>query len=293
MCKYPHQKVFFDRLRPLLARQYNLANWLTVVLEITNSTAHKKLRGEVAVGFDELAAICKVLPEAAFLIPELLQLQEGMVALRTRFSQENYLEQLLSQLLKLLQALDKSGSGHLKLIWRDLPMFVLLAKPVLLHFKLHFWKQVPLFGSLPENILQMAQAIWQLYQQIPSDEIWYSGAIEHFQAQLNFAINQKWIQDYQKDGVERALRSALHLFNNMHESHPEKRLYIQNFCLGPSSGIFGTHSEKLLITSAADGKYLFSKDEELIEQFHKVFENMGNAAAPLSSKPFFQNTVFD
>jgi hypothetical protein len=289
MVKFFQQRIFFAELRKLMPAHYNMANWMMRILNITNSTAHKKIRGEVALGFDELGLICQDLPEAAYLIPDLLHLTDSFVALRPGINQEFDLDLFLDRLLDFLRKLQKKPNAHIYLICRDLSLFLILSRPELLTFKAALWSNAFSSGTMPQlasATLKKADLILDLYRQIPSTELWFAHSVNHFYAQLTCAESSGFIPDYQKDKILRGLNTALYQFRGMLMGL--KDINTIEFCLAPSCGLFFSDDVSYVVSSAADGRYFFSKDSGLIVQFWQTMHLMKRFSTPLNDAPFYK-----
>jgi hypothetical protein len=289
MVKFSQQRIFFAELRKLMPAHYNMANWIMRILGITNSTAHKKIRGEVALGFDELGLICQDLPEAAYLIPDLLHLTDSFVALRPGINREFDLDLFLDRLLDFLRKLQKKPNAHIYLICRDLSLFLILSRPELLTFKAALWSNAFSSGSFPKlssETLKKSGLIMDLYRQIPSTELWFVHSVNHFYTQLACTESSGFILGYQKDKLTRELNTALYQFRGMPSGL--KQIGTIEFCLAPSCGLFSSDEVSYVVSSAAEGKYFFSKDSGLIVQFWQTMHLMKRFSIPLDEAPFYK-----
>jgi hypothetical protein len=177
----PYQLDFIQRLKMMLPAHISLADQLTEILEVSQDSAYRRIRGETAMSVDEAIKLCNhyKIPIAYFTdeIPGLVNFKY--------LPPDGKKESFYKHLQMIFQSTDSMlNHDNRRMIYAaiDAPLFQHFGFEKLAAFKMHFWMHVidgiPGFkdyydmNDIDREFLSLAKKIHETYMEIPSDEIW-------------------------------------------------------------------------------------------------------------------------
>ncbi len=134
------QQAFFNHIKSTLPPHLSMVDEIADLLEISNDSAYRRIRGEKPIGLDEIQKLCKHYKVS---LDQLLQLNSDTVIFSANlgdsmlYNLKNYLEGILMN-LTLIRSLPGSQYYCFN---KDIPMFYFMQFPVLAAFKFFFWKR--------------------------------------------------------------------------------------------------------------------------------------------------------
>jgi hypothetical protein len=176
---------------------------LTELLHCSADSLYRRLRGETDFLLHEAIIIANHLNIS---LDSLYKLPTGLIQFNTRQLINEVdgnavatIEAYVQQLLHDFTMVDKLGIVHMYYAAKDLPLFAFFANDTLTEFKLYFWYLV-LFGPsqqrmpfkqqwLPQQVLQQAKQLYQLYNVHPSTEIWNYESINSTLHQVKYCVD--------------------------------------------------------------------------------------------------------
>jgi hypothetical protein len=194
----PAQTQFIQKLKESIPANHSLVEEMADLLEISTDSAYRRIRGETALTIDEVTRLC-----SHYRIPFDFTGADGEAGSSVTFTYNhlssdirNFEEYLgkLSAHMKQIKAADPK-----EIIWaaEDVPIFHHFRYPALTAFKLFYWSKsilnVPEFenkkfgkGLVPEKPMERVQEIYDLYNSIPSIEIWSEDTINSTLKQVEY-----------------------------------------------------------------------------------------------------------
>ncbi|MBK8342189.1 MAG: hypothetical protein IPL12_02010 [Bacteroidetes bacterium] len=177
----PYQLDFIQRLKLMLPAHISLADQLTEILEVSQDSAYRRIRGETAMSVDEAIKLCNhyKIPIAYFTdeIPGLVNFKY----LPPDGKKETFYKHL-QMVFNSSDALLNHDDRRIIYAAIDAPLFQHFAFEKLAAFKMHFWMHVidgvegfkPYYdiNDIDREFLALAKKIHETYMVIPSDEIW-------------------------------------------------------------------------------------------------------------------------
>jgi hypothetical protein len=190
------QQLFFNHIKSKLPPHLSFVDEVAALLNISNDSAYRRIRGEKPIGLDEVQMLCN---KYHISLDQLLQIQSNTVIFSgnrldsASFGLTQYLQDICNnlELFKLLE------QPHLYYYNKDIPVFHYMQFPELSAFKFFFWKRTLIGypemarqqftgeGSSSE-ILEVAKKIINHYIQIPSTEIWNEESVHITIRQIEF-----------------------------------------------------------------------------------------------------------
>lgn len=175
------QQTFLRKIKDLMPAHYSLADELAELLAMSVDSAYRRIRGETALSIDEIVKICK---HYRLSFDALSGLQTGSVLLNYKMmnSKEDFRNYLLN-LLDIVQKVKNSKNGQVIYMADDIPLTHHFHYKEQAAFKMFYWLQSilnepSLLGKkfapdlIDEELLNLAQQVGELYEQVPSIEIW-------------------------------------------------------------------------------------------------------------------------
>lgn len=177
----PFQLGFFRKLKQLLPGHISLVDAVAEILEISQDSAYRRIRGETALSVDEAIRLC-----GHYRIPITMFTENipGLANFRYR-PREQTLDNFgkyLAIIEKNIEELMLSDTKELIYAAVDAPIFYYFSMEPLARFKMHFWLNTILGvgdlkstfrkNSIPADFIQQGRAIYEHSLRVPSIEIW-------------------------------------------------------------------------------------------------------------------------
>ena len=197
------QAQFFDRIKQKINPALSLVNEIADVLEVSNDSAYRRLRGETAVSLDEALILAK---HFGISLEEIAPAKSDAVVFgRSTFREQTtdfdqYLQLTEEYLLRIANTTKKHGIYAAK----DIPVFHYFQVPDFGRFKLFFWlktirssKAIDAmkfdFGIVPDALVKKASTVAKIYFQIPFSEIWNEDTINTALRQIDYFHEAGWL----------------------------------------------------------------------------------------------------
>jgi hypothetical protein len=181
------QQSFFNHIKSKHASHLSFVDEIAELLNISNDSAYRRIRGEKPISLDETRVLCNKFQVS---IDQLLHTKNNTVlfsgnrvdSINFRFNE--YLQDVANN-LRLFKTLK---NAQIFFFNKDVPLFHFMQFPELSAFKFFFWKRT-LIGypdlakqqftgaESDEEILQIATDVINLYTGISSTEIWTEESI--------------------------------------------------------------------------------------------------------------------
>lgn len=190
------QETLFQLIKNKLNGEDSLGNALSDVLSISSDAVYRRYRGETPLTIQEVKKLC-IHFDLSF--DALCEMGQGKVVFsypplnKFDFSLESYLEGILHAFQK-LKAL---GGAEMILSVNNIQFFQLMNFPQLVRFKLYFWAkthlQIPDYKNelfkhdkTSEKAFALGKEILQIYNSIPSKEIYDPEYMRGFMRQIHY-----------------------------------------------------------------------------------------------------------
>lgn len=190
------QQLFFNHIKSKIPPHISFVDEVAELLNISNDSAYRRIRGEKPIGLDEIQVLCNKYQVS---LDQLLQIQTNTVIFSGNkvdtdsFDFNKYLQDIAANLVmfKMLPVKQFFYSN------KEIPLFHFMQFPELCAFKFFFWKR-NLIGypelakqqfsgeELDNEPLATAKKIIELYTQIPSTEIWNEDCVNIYIRQIEF-----------------------------------------------------------------------------------------------------------
>jgi len=176
------QQVFFNHIKGLLPPHISFVDEIAEILDISNDSAYRRIRGEKPIALEEIKKLCI---KYKISLDQLLHLNTdsflfvGQLTNNTNFNFENWLQACL----KVLQTIKSYQPNHMSYLAKEIPFFYYFLIPEIAAFKSFFfmksilfyedWKEVKF--SVKDDYSKYHE-IWReisnTFATIPGTEIW-------------------------------------------------------------------------------------------------------------------------
>lgn len=214
------QAQFIQKLKETVPPNHSLVEEMADLLQISTDSAYRRIRGETSLTIDEVTRLC-----SHYRIPFDFTGGAGSATSTVTFTYnhlstdignfEEYIGKLAAHMKQIKQSDPK------EIIWaaEDIPIFHHFRYPALTEFKLFYWSKsilnVPEFenkkfskGLVPKKTLVKVQEIYELYNSIPSIEVWSEDTI-------NSTLKQ--VEYYAGSGMFQSKAEALEVVEEVHQ----------------------------------------------------------------------------
>lgn len=190
------QQSFFQHIKSTLPLHISMVDEIAEVLNISNDSAYRRIRGEKAITMDEIS---KLATHFKISLDQLLHLKgdsfifTGKLADTSEKIFERWLENSLQQLSYVATFKDR----HLYFLTKDIPLFYHFQIPELAAFKNFFWMKSILHydalrgkkfsvNDINEEHLKIGKKIIEAYNKTPTTEIWNLESVNSTIRQIQF-----------------------------------------------------------------------------------------------------------
>ncbi len=191
------QTILMQRLKQALPSNISLADELADLLQISNDSAYRRMRGETALSIEEIASICKYFKLS---FDSFIDNNDDAVVNFTYHrlsSHANSFRDYLNNIKTDLEKIAKFDEKQIIFAAEDIPVFHHFAYPELSAFKIFYWKKSILnvkkfeeqkfdFKLIDKELLSIAADIINTYTKIPSIEIWSDDTANSTIKQIEF-----------------------------------------------------------------------------------------------------------
>lgn len=199
------QALLIAVVKDKIAGEESIGNALADVLHLSPDAVYRRTRGETSFTIQEVSKICK---HYGISFDALMELSNNHVTFQYNslgeydFSLDKYLEGILDGVKRIKQF----PNAEIILTVKDTPLFQFLNFPHLLRFKLYFWAKSFLnveeykneqfsYKKISEKTFQIGKEILQIYNGIPSKEIYDFDFMRGFVRQIQYYFDAYLFED--------------------------------------------------------------------------------------------------
>ena len=309
------QHLFFQHIKGLLPSHLSLVDGVADVLNISNDSAYRRIRGEKPIALEEIKKLCihfKISLDQFMHLNSDSFLFTGRLADRTNFSFELYLQNFLNQ-LNMVNSFDEKEMYY----WpKDVPIFYYYQFPELAAFKCFFWMKTVLeypeysrskfnFADFDEKLLKIGEKILDTYNIIPSHEIWnvdnvntYMQQIEYYKDTNVFASRNDIITLYEClekmiDHVEDQAEAGYKFNRNAKQSKGASvKIYVNEFIIGDNTVMAVLNKKPVVFLNHSFLNVFSTGDQAFCDYMYKYFQKLIRKSTLVSSVSEKQRSNF-
>lgn len=310
------QQSFFQHIKSILPNHLSLIDEIAEVLNISNDSVYRRVRGEKPITLDEAA---KLAAHYKISLDQFLHLQSDSFIFTGRLANESdhVFEEWMQETARQVNYINSFSHKHIFYLAKDLPLMQQFLVPELTAFKSFFWRKSILhydgmksvkFSSKKIDIqhILMGKKIIDTYNQIPSSEIWHIESINSTIRQIEFYRESgifKSEEDVQQlyAGVLRLvnhleLRAELGLKFNIDEkplpTAASYNLYNNELMLGDNTVLAQLDDQKITFLNHSVINYVATRDEQFNVHMNDAIQNLIRKSTQLSQVGEKERTRF-
>jgi len=300
------QQLFFKHVKDNLPSHLSLVDEIAELLNISNDSAYRRIRGEKAISFEEIRTLCS---HFSISLDQLFHLQTDTIIFLGKFinNKDFNFDQYIEEILRLLIYINSFGQKEIMFMSKDIPLFHHFNFPELAAFKSFFWMktilQYPLFGKkrfISDDFMgplsQTCTRIIEEYNKIPSVEIWHEESIhatirqiEYYKATKIFASEQDLDKVYEcllktvdhiEAQVEQGFKFALQDGDRVKRARYS--FYINEFVLGDNTYLITLDDSRLVLINHSVLNTMRTRDTYFAECTHEHFQSIIRRSTQIS-----------
>jgi len=274
-----------------LGNRASLIKWLQATLNIDYSSAHRKARGNSQLKLEELVLLSQKLPA----INKVWHHHNNTSLLVGKQSYFHDFESIEDYLNEVHGKMQQAVQNNMTLYYfaRDFPIFLFLAHPVLTDYKMSMWThELEQSGirNLPERIHRKCKAIFKRYLELPSEEIWFTKALQNQMDQLHWHHSIEAINSEELKTIKQAFAHTLQRFQEFAlegsktaDKPSNYHLFSSGFSTLNNGGIFKNESHQELSLALMSVFFMATTQKDMMAVFEREY------AAHLKSALSLQN----
>ena len=291
------QHLFFQHIKGLLPSHLSLVDEVADVLNISNDSAYRRIRGEKPIALEEIKKLCvhfKISLDQFLHLNSDAVLFAGSLTDRINFSFELYINGFLKN-VQMINSFDEKEMYY----WpKDVPIFYYYQFPELAAFKCFFWMKTVIeypeyskakfnFKDFDEKLVKVGEKILDTYIQIPSHEIWNVDNINTCMQQIEYykdinVFNSKndiiiLFECLEKmiDHVEAQAEAGYKFNTNAKGSKGAScKIYINEFIIGDNTIMAVINKKPIVFLNHSFINYFGTKDAVFSEYIFEYFQKL-------------------
>jgi hypothetical protein len=310
------QEYLFQLIKENLSPNDSLVEVVADLLNLSNDSAYRRIRGETPLILDEARILCE---RFSISLDGLLKTNPGSITFSSvevdtkEKSFENYLGGLLSN----LQYISSANQKEIIYLSKDIPVFYNFLYRPLFAFRYFFWMksiiQHPDFTNLPFSLDMLPYHVeelgWQInkvYNTIPSTQIWNTECVNSLISQIEY---------YREAGYFKSETDIDIIYTSLHEliEHIRERadsgtkfmpgensiskkenfnFFYNRIVLGDNTILVLLDDKKLVYLSYDVLNYMVTHDEAFCNNVHSKLQMMMKRSTLLSKASEKQRNIF-
>ncbi len=310
------QQSFFQHIKSILPTHLSLIDEIADVLNITNDSVYRRVRGEKPITLDEAA---KLASHFKISLDQFLHLQSDSFIFSGKLANESghVFEKWMQENLKQLAYVNSFKHKHLYYLAKDLPIMQQFMVPELTAFKSFFWRKSILhydemkgkrfsLKNIVEQHLLLGRKIIDTYNQIPSSEIWHIESINSTIRQIEFYRDSNIFET--EEDILQLYKAVLQLINHLELqadlglkfSIGEKplanaaryNLYNNELILGDNTVLAELDEMKMTFLNHSVINYISTRDVQFNTHMHDAIQNLIRKSTQMSGVGEKERTRF-
>ncbi|HKP31950.1 MAG TPA: helix-turn-helix domain-containing protein [Chitinophagaceae bacterium] len=310
------QQYLFERIRESVSPDQSLVSVIAEALHLSEDSSYRRIRGETPLILEEVKELCR---HFRISLDQLLQISNHSTLFETiRIHNKAYtFEAFLTDLVKRLEGVNSLQGKHVYYLTKDIPLFHHFIFKPLFAFRYFFWMksilQHPEFVNktftldcLPPAVEALGQRIVQLYNQIPSTEIWNTECVNSIILQLEFYREVGFFPSVQD--LKTVYRSLLETIRHIDmqaelskkfapgenpKHKPENFSFFNNrVTLGDNTILVHTPAGKATYLNFEVLNYMFTYDTAFCDQTYEALQNLMRRSTMISGVSEKQRKIF-
>jgi hypothetical protein len=292
------QQLFFQHIKNNLPPHLSLVDEIAELLNVSNDSAYRRIRGEKGISFDEIGTLCshfKISLDQLFHLNSESFLFSGNLADNRNFTFDLHMKGMLGQ-LKYVNSFERRELMYLN---KDIPIFHFFHYHEMAAFKFFFWMkailQYPLFNKslfATDDFIEALHAtsgkIVEEYNKVPSQEVWNVENIHSTIRQIEYCKDTKVFKsaedilglydclDKTIDHIEKQaeLGYKFSLTTKQPVAGAPYKLFVNEFVLGDNTLCAILNDTKVVYLNHSVLNFIMTKDIAFTEYTYLHYQNI-------------------
>lgn len=291
------QEQLFQLIKRRLPADASTADEVATLLEISTDSAYRRMRGEKTMTIDELY---KLATNYHLSVDQLMGIQTDAISFQGQFVNRNnfHFEHYINSIIQNVAYINSCENKEFYYICKDLPIFHHYHFRELAAFKWFFWHKSYLqypdfeqkkfsFSQYPDSLYSLEQKALEIYNQIPSIEIWNIENMNVIFRQIDFYRNAEVFnsdEDIFKlyDAIEKtwdhleeqaAIGYKFKYGDPAKEPIGEYKMYFNEVLLGDNSLFAVLDGLKICYLTHSTINYIMTRDVTFTENMYRHIQN--------------------
>ena len=301
------QQVFFNHIRSILPHHLSIVDEVASLLDISNDSAYRRMRGDKPLTFEEVQKLCvhfNISLDSIFHLDTDTYIFSGKLVSPGNFHFELYLKKMLAD----IEMIKSFEGAELFFLNKDIPLFYLFQIPELAAFKFFFFMKTILSypelvmekfstSKIPESLKTIGLKITETYCQVSSTEIWNLHAIDTTLQQIDYYRDSRVFEKkedllYTYDCVKEVIKHVekmatigkkYPLFLNENWGGASYKLYNNEVYLGDNTILVDARRFKIAFINHSVINYLGSRNAEFCNHIYHSIQNIMQRSMLISS----------
>ncbi len=176
------QNDFLKKIEDILPSNTTLVNELSEILEISQDSAYRRIRGSTQLTIDEVTKLCRAF-KISFDVFDDIDINSVTFSYLKLENRTESFSTYLQVMIKDLNLIKNAKQHKITYACEDIPIFYNYKYPLLGAFKIFYWMEAILNNSdlegkkfsetsIPADLMEGGRQIFETYIEIPSVEIW-------------------------------------------------------------------------------------------------------------------------
>jgi len=262
------QTSFFNHIKSKVPPHLSFVDEVAGLLNISNDSAYRRIRGEKPIGLDEIQLLCN---EYRISLDQLLQIQTSTVIFSgNKVDTDTFVfNEYLKDMANNLGFFNRLSNPQMFFVTKDIPPFYFMQFAELRAFKFFFWKRTLIGhpelakqqfnGEEDEEASGSVNRIVELYNSIHSIELWSEESVNVTIRQIEFYRRSNVFTN--KDILLKVYSQLEELLNHLELQAETGKKFLYNQHPAPNSAQFDMYINECLI---GDNAIFVLSDEKQI-----------------------------
>ena len=290
------QQELFNAIRGRIGKTGSPADEIAGLLNISTDSAYRRMRGEITVPFHELYILCR---HFRISLDGIMKNDTGAINFHGKFIDKNYsFREYLQNVLSNMGYMNSFKNKQFYYMCKDLPMFHHFHERDIAAFKWFFWLRTYFefpefenkkfrFEDHPDEIHELEQKVLDVYNEIPSVEMWNLETMNIFFRQIDFYRAGKVFGS--DDDVYRLYESIEKLWDHLEEqaalgykfrmNDPDKKaiaplkMYFNEVLLGDNNMMVELDGNRFSYVSHTTINFMHTTDKGFNDNMYNHIQN--------------------
>lgn len=249
---------FIAKISKVLPPQVSLVDALSDVLNLSNDSAYRRIRGATSLTLEEIIKLCNHFGVSFDLRNEANALGSVTFQYRTISDHENRMEDYLNDLHNHLKHISQFKDKLIIYAADDVPVFHHFKYDELTAFKIFYWRKTLLdeqmlsnvnfdFNTINKKLISIARETYELYTSIPSHEIWTEATLDSTVKQLEYYFESGIVNKEQGLVIAKQIIMLMEHIEQMAMKSTKDGITSNNFQMYYSDVMVGTNAVQVIL----------------------------------------------